>query len=126
MNQKVILVFSLGVLLLLLSAGFFWGDAARPALSGNEHTVLMTEAGFSPSELSIKAGDRVIFSNVGSSTERWPASDLHPTHELYRAFDPLRPVLPGESWAFVFEEAGNWRFHDHLHANKRGIIRVSP
>ena len=93
---------------------------------GSETIVQMNEEGFLPSEFIIRPGDRVIFINVSTSTEYWPASDLHPTHELYSAFDPLKPIIPGESWSFIFERSGTWRFHDHLHPNKRGVLIVEP
>ena len=92
----------------------------------------MTRDGFSPSEVTIQKGQAILFVNGApedcplseAACNFWPASDLHPTHELYPEFDPRQPVGPGETWEFTFDRAGTWRFHDHFHANKRGIITV--
>ncbi len=87
------------------------------------HTIILTEGGFSPAEITIRKGDEVMF-----RTERdmpfWPASNLHPTHSLYAAFDPKQPVSPEESWSFIFDIPGNWKFHDHLDPQKTGMITV--
>lgn len=86
-------------------------------------SIAMNAQGFVPTTTRINVGDIVQFINE-DSTGRWPASDLHPTHELYPEFDPGEPVPPGASWSFRFEEKGSWRFHDHLKPNKRGNILV--
>lgn len=86
-------------------------------------TVQMDDAGYSTTTITVAQGDTVAFANTGAQ-ERWPASDLHPTHELYSDFDPRAPVYPGETWAFRFERCGTWRFHDHLAPNIRGAIKV--
>ena len=86
----------------------------------------MTDEGFSPAEFSVKAGSRVDFVNKSTTGQYWPASDLHPTHELYSEFDPKEPVMPGKTWSFVFEKRGFWRMHDHLHPDKRGAVTVTP
>lgn len=87
------------------------------------HSIFLTEEGFVPKEIVVRQGDTVRFS---ARVERpfWPASDLHPGHWLYAAFDPKRPLLPGEEWDFVFEKEGNWRFHDHLDSTTGGTVFV--
>jgi plastocyanin len=84
----------------------------------------MTESGYSPSSVTIRKGDAVRFVNASQSAYLWPASNLHPTHELYPEFDPREPLGPGEEWTFVFEEAGEWSYHDHLKPRIRGVISV--
>ena len=86
-------------------------------------TVIYTDDGYLPNEVSIKRGDIVEFRNE-SDTFFWPASDIHPTHTIYPAFDPLRPIESGNSWSFRFEEAGTWRFHDHIQSHRVGTITV--
>ena len=41
---------------------------------------------FDPETLTIKVGDTVEFKNE-SGEDKWPASNVHPTHELYPGFD---------------------------------------
>src|SRR6185503_5181523 len=64
--------------------------------------------------------DAVTFiSNTGQPF--WPASDPHPTHQIYPEFDPKQPIQPGKSWSFTFNRVVNWGYHNHLdsleHAN---------
>src|SRR3989344_8401980 len=100
-------------------------------------TITMDDNGFSPNEVIIKAGQKVEWINK-SSRDFWPASNIHPTHSLYpdssifkcltpdepTIFDSCRPVTSGKSYSFTFGYKGEWRYHDHLRANKTGIIRV--
>jgi plastocyanin len=85
--------------------------------------VLITSSGFSPSTLTIKAGDTVTFINKDSNPH-WPASDPHPTHTNYPGFDALRPLKTGESYSFTFTKQGTWGYHDHLNPSLRGTIIV--
>jgi plastocyanin len=86
-------------------------------------TVKITEDGFDPSEVKINKGETVAWVNE-TSGEHWPASNLHPTHEIYPQFDPREPILPGQTWAFKFEKVGKWNYHDHLAPNQRGSVEV--
>jgi hypothetical protein len=85
--------------------------------------VTLTDNGFIPTRLVIKQGDTVTFKS-DVSREFWPASDFHPTHNIYPAFDPRRPIEKGTSWDFVFERAGVWKYHDHLASDITGEIVV--
>jgi plastocyanin len=86
--------------------------------------IIRTPSGYEPKEVTIKKGDIVLWKN--ESTEyHWPASDLHPTHAVYPEFDPLMPIAPGEEWKFKFDEVGEWKYHDHIRANKVGTIIVT-
>lgn len=90
---------------------------------GETHDIVRNNDGYVPASLTIKKGDTVRFINE-SDDFHWPASDLHPTHGIYPAFDPRRPVAVGEVWEFRFTEVGEWDFHDHLHAYELGTIVV--
>lgn len=88
------------------------------------YTVSVTNEGFSPRELKIKKGDKVIWVN---KTDRpvWPASAVHPTHQLYPAFDALRGFRQDEtSYSFVFDKVGSWKYHDHLNPSVTGVVEV--
>ncbi len=93
--------------------------------TGIEHAVILSEEGYNPSEFTIGLGDTVVFS-ADSSYGRpfWPASNIHPTHSVYAAFDPLEPVEPTATWSFTFDQEGEWRFHDHLAPYHTGTITV--
>ena len=78
---------------------------------------------FNPSQLTIKAGDVVIFKN-NSSGSFWPASGPHPGHTAYPEFDPKKAIGAGQSWQFKFTKTGNWPFHDHINPSVFGKIIV--
>lgn len=87
------------------------------------YEVVLREDGFDPEELTITAGDTIVFSTT-RDTHFWPASNLHPTHDIYPAFDPEEPISADATWSFTFEERGIWRMHDHLAPYFTGVITV--
>ncbi len=99
--------------------------------------VTYTDAGFSPSALTIKKGDTVAFNNQ-SSGGMWVGSASHPTHTAYSGtsaqqhcpdpenddFDQCQAGQPGTSWSFTFAKTGSWAYHNHMNATKFGKIIV--
>lgn len=85
--------------------------------------VSMQNNSYAPLLLTIKQDETVLFIN-NASVNRWPASNIHPTHGIYPEFDPQKPISPGESWSFTFNKKGVWRFHDHLAPEVHGAITV--
>ena len=83
----------------------------------------MNETGFAPDTANVMRGETVCWKNTGS-TPHWPASNIHPTHGIYPAFDPKKGIPPGEQWCFLFGQAGIWRFHDHLQPEFSGVVNV--
>lgn len=86
-------------------------------------SVLMTRGGFIPRIRFVRVNTTVAFSSIGG-TPYWPASDPHPQHTVYAAFDPERALLPSESWTFTFSKPGVYRYHDHLNPGHTGEIVV--
>lgn len=86
-------------------------------------SIVLTENGFEPNNVRIQKGTEVIFSST-LGKQFWPASNLHPSHGIYPAFDPLRPIEPEGTWSFVFDQAGTWGLHDHLRSYYTGTIEV--
>jgi plastocyanin len=78
---------------------------------------------FEPTTISIKKEQKVCWVN-NDTVDRWPASNIHPTHEIYSEFDPQRGLDPGETWCFVFDKPGIWKFHDHLLPELVGTVTV--
>lgn len=101
------------------------------------HYIHMTEAGFEPEDITIQQGDTVVFENL-DERPRWPASNIHPTHTAYpgtdirdcggedegHMFDACRGMELGETFSFLFEQPGSWRFHDHNYPEYTGSITV--
>ena len=111
---------SAAVLIMLLPIG---AAAHNPDIDAAV-TVHMTPQGYEPRNVAINQGKTIAFENV-SSAEMWPASNIHPTHEIYSAFDPKQPLAPGETWLFTFDRAGKWLYHDHLYPTISGTIAVT-
>jgi plastocyanin len=84
----------------------------------------MRESGFTPNTLTIRKGEAVLFVNNGS-VPMWPASGVHPTHQLCPGFDALGGVPSGGSYTHTFSEAKVCPFHDHLNPSLRGRITVT-
>lgn len=88
-----------------------------------ERMVEITAGGFAPSELKIKVGATVKFTNRDSELH-WPASGVHPTHEICPGFDALKGLAKDESYSFTFTAAKICPFHDHLNPSVKGTIVV--
>jgi plastocyanin len=86
--------------------------------------ITLTEDGYVPRELTIAKGTVVAFVTENGKLF-WPASNLHPSHSIYPEFDPKLPVQPDEVWSFMFEQSGEWKYHDHLAPYYTGVITVT-
>jgi len=117
----MILILFLAVLALILAYAVKYQPFKAPI---PEAKVVLKDDSFEPESLTITKGTMVIFQNEGSKPH-WPASNLHPTHGIYPEFDPQIEVPNGQSWSFVFEKPGKWKYHDHLYPEIRGEINVS-
>ena len=89
------------------------------------HVITLTPDGFTPDTVTIRAGETVTFKTTTGKIF-WPASNLHPSHQLYPEFDPLEPIKPENVWGFTFKKVGVWKFHDHLSPYFTGVITVTP
>jgi len=95
------------------------------SLSAHSNLVIvqMSKDGFEPNEVTIDENQTVLFVNK-DEIARWPASNVHPTHELYPEFDPKKPIEPTKSWSFKPKKVGTWKYHDHLNPHFRGTLIV--
>ncbi len=126
MLPKILL--GIGVILIIGIGIYSWHTSSASVeeviAEGAQHPIVLTRDGYSPRELTIKKGDVVTFTTT-RGFEHWPASDVHPTHNMYAAFDPKRPLPANEPWSFQFTKAGEWTFHDHLNSTFTGTITVT-
>ncbi len=113
------------------------GSGAADTAAAKEYVVEITDAGYSPQKVTIKQGDTVKWIN-NSSSDNWPASAKHPTHEVYPGsgitkcgtaeesaiFDACKGLKTGESYSFTFNELGTWAYHEHLGVKMFGQIIV--
>jgi plastocyanin len=88
-------------------------------------TVTYDTTGFSPSKVTIKVGDTVRFINK-TSREMDVASNPHPTHTDYPAFDQGKGAFNGKNtFDFTFTQVGIWGYHNHESARDRGEVIVN-
>lgn len=87
----------------------------------NWHTVNAINNSFQPAVVKIKKGEGVIWVNK-MDIPVWPASAAHPSHAAYpepggcigSKFDACGGLKKGETYIFVFNQVGSWKYHDHL------------
>ena len=88
-------------------------NAETSAEEPDAATVIYDAGEFSPKRLDIEVGQAVRFVNESGDT-LWPASNIHPTHQIFPEFDAGGPLASGEAWSFTFNKAGFWRYHNHM------------
>ncbi len=99
-------------------------------------TVLYGPGGFSPSTVTIRAGDTVTFVNNGGD-EMWVASAPHPSHTGYDGTSrdqhcaagytgpqPFDQCAVGTNYSFMFQKAGTWAYHNHGNSADHGAVVV--
>lgn len=128
LNKRKLLVIGVFFVLCVTAVGVsFIKKYYRPAgvnLTGNTQVVVfLKEKGFEPYHIKIRRGTQVDFKTT-EMRDFWPASNNHPWHHVYPAFDAKNPIKPNETWSFVFNEVGTWDYHDHLLSFFAGRIEV--
>lgn len=126
MNKRIYAFIVLVIILVgayFLYQRFFVVSKSKIEVFDGDVTVIMGEDGYQPQDFQIKKGSKVTFVN-NSSSLRWPASDLHPSHLVFSEFDPKEPVAKDAKWEFQFNKVGEWGYHDHLAPYITGIIKV--
>ncbi len=92
-----------------------------PAVTGVK--VSVDDNGFTPAAVTVPAGTTVTFVNDGQGAH-WPASAVHPTHQLLPDFNARKGLATGETYSYTFTKVGTWTFHDHLNPTKTGQMVV--
>lgn len=85
--------------------------------------ITYADTGYHPEYLDVPKNTVLYFLDV-SHYPMWTASDPHPVHTDYSAFDARRAYHFGEVYAFQFPETGTYAWHNHEKSNHRGIVRV--
>lgn len=102
--------------------------ATSPATSSaasqtaEKNVVTITSSGFSPQNITIKAGETVTWMNE-DTVDHTVNSAVHPTHQLYPPLN-LGVIKPGGKSALAFPKAGAYKYHDHLNPSHTGTITV--
>lgn len=134
MKINPIIFILLGVI--LFTGLFFLFKLNTQQENSTTATILMKQGKFEPQTITVQKGTKVVFKNE-DTRPRWPASDIHPRHTRYpgssiekcgtaeqkNIFDACG-IAPRKDYSFVFNEVGNWNYHDHLKPSIFGEIKV--
>lgn len=145
MNMKKIIIAVVVVVVLLAGSMLLLANQAKapttttqtspePTQAGTQKTVstvpaqaqeviiTVTNAGFNPQTVTVKAGTRVIWVNNATGEVTVNAAD-HPTHKEYPPLN-LGEFGPNQSVQLVFDKAGTYKYHNHLDASQNGVVVV--
>jgi len=114
---------------------FFGNKKTSPATSSTQQAVpvvtqpnnpvanvILGDSGFTPKDITVKIGTRIIWVNKSSETATVSSVD-HPTHRLY-PFLNLGEFADGSSVQVVFDKAGKYSYHNHYNASETGTVTV--
>jgi plastocyanin len=90
--------------------------------TGKEVTIVYTDSGFEPKELTAKKGDTLRVVNESAESLEF-SSDSHPTHRDNPELN-MDALEPGESGMLALTKSGEWGFHNHVKDEDTGILRV--
>lgn len=97
--------------------------AEEPAPIADSLTVTYDGNTFTPAAVTVKPGTKVNFVNQ-STNPMWVASDPHPVHTDFSAFDAQKSLGQGQTYSFTFEKPGEYGYHNHLNSGSTGTITV--
>jgi len=131
MNKKIIAVVILSI---TFGAGYYFYFRPIPISQDDKMkveelklaplTVVYTNEGYSPKEITVKKGETIKFINM-SDRRVWTASDEHPAHTIYPEFDQKTAAGRGNEYSFKFDKVGTWGFHNHSYAKHLGTVTVT-
>lgn len=87
-----------------------------------ESLITITQAGFSPKDITISQGTTVTWMN-SDTADHAVNSAPHPTHTIYPLLN-LGTIKPEEKKSLIFPKAGTYKYHDHLNPSLFGSVTV--
>jgi plastocyanin len=85
-------------------------------------TITADSSGFSPAQLTVKTGTRVIWTNKSGSDISVNSAE-HPTHRLFRELN-LGHVPNDSNASVVFDKPGTYKYHNHYSPSQTGTVVV--
>lgn len=87
------------------------------------YMVTYTDAGYTPKEITIKAGDMVVFDNQ-SKSEMMTAFGEHASHDEYPDKKAHLSVETGLQTTITFPNVGTFPYHNHHAEENEGSVVV--
>jgi plastocyanin len=133
MNQKVLWIIIVAVVVIGGATGVYFAmqkDAGAPSNTAKTSdsskpasvTITYSDSGFSPSKVTVKAGDTVAIKNTSSSDVQFD-SDPHPVHTDDEELN-VGVVAPGQTSTFTVTTKGTFGYHNHLNPSDTGTIVI--
>lgn len=97
--------------------------ASDSAVTKDNQTVTIDANGFSPKNVTIKAGESVTWSNKDTAVHE-VNSVIHPTHQVYPPLNTIGLLKAGQQKSLSFPDKGTYKFHDHLNPQFSGAVTV--
>ena len=91
-------------------------------VTADEIQVELTTSGFSPNEITINKGTKIVWTN-SSGKAATVDSALHPVHTTYPPLN-LGSFNDGETLELIFNETGTFKYHNHLNPSQNGSVIV--
>ena len=88
----------------------------------SKNIVTISSSGFSPKDITIKAGEAVTWTNSDTADHNVNSAP-HPTHTIYSPLN-LDTIKPGEEKSLTFPRTGTYKYHDHLNPSLFGSVTV--
>jgi plastocyanin len=114
MTRSTVAVGAALCVLAMCAAGFRW-DAEAAARKPVTHTVTVDAVRFSPADLTVKAGDSIV----------WLNKDIvaHTATTLKTGFDS-EMIKPGKSWRHTVKRKGEFSYTCSFHPSMNAVLRV--
>lgn len=134
MNSKiligaVILIVVIGAVVLMAGKGSYQTPATQTpsptteiTASAQQTTVTLTQSGFEPATVTVKAGAKVIWTNSSGKLATVDSAG-HPAHLAYPPLN-LGELSDGSQVSLVFDKAGTYKYHNHLNPSQIGAVVV--
>ncbi len=98
------------------------GQQQSEQIAPEDAVISYSDSGFSPAEIRVKVGQKVVFKN-GASANMQINSAVHPTHTLFPELN-IGVIAPGQIKSVTFTKAGTYKYHNHLNTSQSGTIVV--
>jgi plastocyanin len=134
MNKKYLLGSSLLLIFLIIGGGIWQMTQHSPSKANirpsesqraplpKEVTIVLDKNGFTPKEVTIKAGSAIRWKNE-SGTKQTVNSDNYPTNQLHKELN--FGIFPnGSSVVYTFTKPGVYGYHNQFHPEQKGKITV--
>ncbi len=102
--------------------GYNSNQSAPLPAQQSQNTVTLTANGFSPTSLTIKAGQTVTWVNKSGEAATINSAP-HPVHTSYPPLN-LGNFPDGGTLSLTFDKPGTYGYHNHLNPSEQGTIIV--